>query len=196
MLSTKLLTSVAGTVLLFGAASFASAQTIITGETTDPLNTSTEGDIVIEAESLAVAETDTTEAVDAVEEGVITITNSGNIVTLDSDNSITHNGIIQAEDVDDVVGVLITGGNTGEYTGSGSISLTETFAPEDTDESGTLDGPFAQGENRIGILISGASPFTGNVETTGGNIIIEGNNSAAIRLDANTSITGLSLIHI
>ena len=190
MLSTKLLTSVAGTVLLFGAASFASAQTIITGETTDSLNTSTEGDIVIAAGSLALAETDTTEAVDAVEEGVITITNSGNIVTLDSDNSITHNGIIQAEDVDDVVGVLITGGNTGEYTGSGSISLTETFAPEDTDESGTLDGPFAQGENRIGILISGASPFTGNVETTGGNIIIEGNNSAAIRLDANTSITG------
>jgi len=56
------------------------------------------GDIVIEAEQAAiaaVAATDTAPAVeasDAVAQGIVTGTSSGNFVTLDSDNTIEHNG--------------------------------------------------------------------------------------------------------
>ncbi|MEP6343311.1 MAG: autotransporter outer membrane beta-barrel domain-containing protein [Maricaulaceae bacterium] len=179
MSSKYLLKSVAGTVLLMGLANLSTAQTSVQGETEAPLTTSDSGDITIEAP-------DTTNDIAA---GVVTGTN-GNLVTLDSNNNITNNGTISTEDSDDVVGVLITGGVTGNYTQTGTITHVEDFIPEDTDDSTTIDGPFAIGNNRTGILISGASPFTGNVDIQSGQIAIEGNNSSAIRLASDTTISG------
>ena len=196
MLSKNLLASVAGTVLLLGYSSLSTAQTSISGDAAPPLNTSDLGDITIEAEQAAtdaVPATDTSpaiEAMEAVEAGVVTGVSAGNLVTLDSDNTITNNGTIEATNVDDVVGVLITGGNTGNFTQTGNISLLEDFTSEDTDDDNVVEGPFAEGSNRTGILISGASPFIGNVEIEGGSIGVEGIDSEGIRLAADTSITG------
>ena len=171
MSSTKLLTSVAGTVLLLGFSSLSAAQTSISGsDTAPPLATSDLGDITIEAEQAAtdaVDATDTTSAIpamDAVEQGIVTGTASGNLLTLDSDNDIINNGTITAVDVDDVVGIFVTGGNSGNVTSTGAITLTESFSSEDEDGDGLPDGDFAQGNNRTGILISGASPFIGNID--------------------------------
>ena len=144
MLSKNLLASVAGTVLLLGYSSLSTAQTSISGDAAPPLNTSDLGDITIEAEQAAtdaVPATDTSpaiEAMEAVEAGVVTGVSAGNLVTLDSDNTITNNGTIEATNVDDVVGVLITGGNTGNFTQTGNISLLEDFTSEDTDDDLSL----------------------------------------------------------
>jgi len=71
---------------------------------------------------------------------------------------------------------------------SGAIRITEDFTNEDTDGDAILDGDFAQGSGRSGILISGASPFEGNIELASTSIIdIEGNDSFGINL-TNTSM--------
>jgi len=67
-----------------------------------------------------------------------------------------------------------------------SISLTEDFTPTNTDDDPFTDGAFAEGSGRTGILISGASPFEGNIELAAGSeITVEGNDSFGINL-ANT----------
>lgn len=115
----------------------------------------------------------------------------GTAVTIDSDSNVINEGMITSEDDNDVVGVELQGGNTGSFINRGQIILNETFTPEDTDNSGTLDGPFAQGSGRTGILISGASPFVGDVtQETGGSIAIEGNDSFGIRLAGTTTLQG------
>jgi len=83
------------------------------------------------------------------------------------------------------------GGNTGGFTQTGTILLLEDFDGEDTDGDGVLEGPFAEGSNRTGILISGASPFIGNVEIEDTGVIgVEGIDSEAIRLATETTISG------
>lgn len=149
----------------------AAAQTTVDVDRTTPLITGQDGDIDIVT-------------------GITVSTEGGEVVTINSENDVTNAGLIQTIDDDDTVGVLITGGAVGDYTQTGSISITEDITPEDIDNDGTIDGPFAQGSNRTGILISGASPFTGNVNIDSGAIIIEGNDSAAIRLASDSSISG------
>jgi len=117
------------------------------------------------------------------EDGVITLSVSGPIVTLNSDNTVTNNGGLASVDIDDSVGVLIIGGHAGSLTSEGSISLTEDYDYEDTDDDGDYDGLFAKGSRRYGVRLTGTDAFTGTI-TNSGSITIEGMDSAGISLEA------------
>lgn len=123
--------------------------------------------------------------------GSVVLTQSGAAVTVDSDNVLSNSGIISAEDVNDAIGVNLIGGNNRSFIQAGQISINESFVAEDTDNDGTVDGPFAEGSGRTGILISGASPFAGNVEQQSmASTMVEGNDSFGIRLEATSSLLG------
>ncbi|MET3666663.1 hypothetical protein ABIC66_003290 [Caulobacter sp. 1776] len=134
-------------------------------------------------------------------DGSIKPTTSGAIVTIDSNNKVTNLGTIGTTGVSDGVGVLIIGGRTGSLSNTGTISLLEDYTATDTDSDGDLDGVFAQGSNRIGVRLTNAGTFTGDiVNEAAGAISIEGNNSAGILLEGpvignvtnlgNISVTG------
>jgi len=116
-------------------------------------------------------------------DGVITLSAAGPIITLDSDNTVTMNGGLASVGVDDSVGVLVLGGRTGTLTSAGSISLTEDYDYEDTDEDGDYDGLFAKGYRRYGIRVTGTDAFNGAITNTG-TITIEGMDSAGISVEA------------
>lgn len=127
--------------------------------------------------------------------GDVTITSSGSIaidtadtaiVTVDSDNNVTNSGNINSRDTDNVTGILVDGSRTGSISNAGTIRIDMT-APTALPDSRDI----ATGSGRTGILISGASPFTGNVENASSGLIsIQGQDSAGIRLANNSSITG------
>jgi len=137
----------------------------------------------------------------------ITITSTGSIAvntagstiaTVNSNNTLTNNGSITSNNANDSTGVRIIPGVTGGYTGTGSITLLEDYTRTDTDNDTDLDGPLAQGSNRIGILVEAGGTLNGNIEIAnsnnvatpaGGSISVEGNNSygVSIRSDLNGS---------
>jgi len=160
------------TLVLSSVAAY--GQTTIEDGQTGPLTTSTQnGDVTIATTS------------------TITVPAGATGVVLDSDNVLTNEGNITAEDTDNVTGVNLVGGTARSFINSGQISLTETVVFEDTDEDGSIDGPFAEGTGRTGILISGASPFEGNIEqAASGSVLIEGNDSFGIQLADGASVLG------
>ncbi len=158
--------------------STAMAQVSIDTERTTPISTSSAND------------DGTANDIDITTNGSVVVS-SGTAVTVDSNNSVTNAGTIQMDDANDVTGVELVGGNTGSYTQTGAISIQEDFTATDTDGDNVPDGPFAQGSGRTGILISGASPFVGDVTLdTSSSISIEGNDSFAFRLLENAGLTG------
>lgn len=152
-------------------APYALAQDIST-DTTEPVNTSTidngaAGDITI------------------TEDGSITLSGTeGEVaVTMDSDNNITHNGAILIDDTDSVTGIHLTTDRVGDLSIAGSISLLEDYDREDEDDDGDLDGPFALGDSRFGILLDAGGTHTGDIDLQTESILaVEGNNSAGIWL--------------
>ena len=124
-------------------------------------------------------------------DGSIGVTDTGPAVVLDSDNDLTINGGILIEDVDNATAVEIVGGNTGNFSLSGIIGNNDTTEFTDVDDDNVIDGPFANGTGRTGILISGASPFVGNItmESTAG-IGTAGADSFGIRLMETSGIAG------
>lgn len=120
---------------------------------------------------------------------VVSLEQAGTAVTVNSDNALINAGTISATNVDNVTGVDLQGGSTGSFLHSGSINLTEDLAEENTDDDPFIDTPFAVGSGRTGILVSGASPFTGDVTAEqASSILIEGNNSYGIDL-SNTAMS-------
>ena len=154
---------------LLGALSFsANAQVTISEDSSDQIRTSTSGDVTVENEA--------TVTVDSSRAGLV----------LDSDNDITLAGSVEANNVDGATGVELQGGNEGSYTQTGSITVSEDYTLTNTDDDPFTDGPFAEGQGRTGILISGASPFRGNVELAAGSTVqVQGNDSFGVNL-ANT----------
>ncbi len=168
-----LLASAALPALVLASATTSFAQVTIDTARTTPVDTSTEGNDV------TIAST-----------GSVEVT-SGTAVTVNSDNTVTNSGVITINNADNSTGVELVGGNTGGYSGAGTIQIQEDFAPTDTDNDGVVDGTFAEGTGRTGILISGASPFVGDIDMSAGSSInIEGNDSFAIRLLENAGLTG------
>jgi hypothetical protein len=165
------------TIALLGALSFpAVAQVSVTQDTSEQIRTSTAADDGT-ADDVVVS-TDATVTVDSANPGIV----------VDSNNELILNGVVRSDDVDNVTGVELQGGADRSYTQSGSIQLVEDYTPEDTDDDPFADGPFAVGEGRTGILISGASPFQGNIELAeNSSIAVEGNDSFGINL-ANTPL--------
>src|SRR3546814_9963810 len=97
----------------------------------------------------------------------------GTAVTLDSGNDVKNAGTIQISDASNAAGIRATATGSGAITNSGKIVLDEDYTPKDDDDDGDLDGPFATGSNRFGIVTDGA--FTGSIATSG-EITIDGNN--------------------
>lgn len=120
--------------------------------------------------------------------GSVSVT-SGAAVTVDSSNSLDmDNGssISMAKAADGSVGVLAQGGTTGAITIGGTISLTDDIDEyTDTDKDGDPDGPFASGQNRYGVRVIGSSPKAGDILVeSSGSILVEGNNSYGLSLEA------------
>lgn len=119
--------------------------------------------------------------------GDITIDGSGSIditsgvaVTINSDNSLTNNGLIQNTAESGAVGVLIdasAGDLTGSITNSGQISL-----------PGPVDGSAIENQPAIntGIRLAGPGTLTGSIVTNaGGDILVGGNASYGLNLESN-----------
>ncbi len=162
------------------------------------------------AATAAEIKTDTTAPVatstaDSGSAGDITITDKGeidvsgtpntDIVTVDTDNSVTVEGDLIAEDTDGVTGIHVTTGRAGTILVDGSIQLTEDYDREDLDGDDDDDGPLAVGADRIGILVDDGSAFVGDILLgDSAEITVEGNNSAGIivnpLLDGNLGVAG------
>ena len=163
------------TFALLGALSFsAQAQTSVTDDTSAQILTSTAGTGGV-ADDVTVA-SGATVTVDTARSGII----------VDSDNDLVLDGIVRADDIDNVTAVELQGGADRSYTQNGSIQIVEDYTPADIDDDPFQDEGFAEGEGRTGILISGASPFQGNIELASTSAItVEGNDSYGVNL-ANT----------
>jgi len=128
--------------------------------------------------------------------GAITITSAGSVVppggaavTMDSNHAVTNQGTITIANASNATGILALADTSGDIANGGTITLDEPYTPTDSDNDGDLDGPLALGANRVAILVSGA--HTGRVGQTG-TIVVEGNDSAGIRLAG--PLTG-ALVH-
>ena len=184
MKRTKLVAAVASAPLLL-LAGHATAQLSISTSTSTPVATAT-------AASNAPANIDITSG------GSIGVTSPGVAVTLNSNNTVSNEGQIGFTDQDNSTGIQVLGGHTGSVTNTGSITVTESYAPAlDTNNDGLVTGVFAQGTNRRGILVSGPGTFTGGI-TNQGTITVRGNNSYGVDIEA--PITGnyqsLSLVTV
>ncbi len=123
--------------------------------------------------------------------GDITVTSAGSItidagetaVTVNTSNDVANAGnITSTTGQNNVNGILLQGGNTGNITNSGSIQFLEDFTLTDADADGDLDGNVAVGANRHGIFLQAGPTFTGDILNSG-VISIEGNNSSGITLN-------------
>ena len=173
MKRTTLVAAVASAPLLMLAGA-ASAQLSITTATSTPVATAT-------------AVSGGPGNIDITSTGSIGVTSPGVAVTLNSNNTVSNEGQIGFTDVDNATGILIQGGNTGSVTNTGQITITETYAPTDSNLDGLIDGNFASGGNRYGIVVSGGSPFSGGISETG-TITVHGNGSYGVSIGA--PITG------
>ncbi len=163
------------------------AQVSIATATTAPVRTST-------ANSGAASDVNITTA------GSVTLTSPAAgtaAVTIDSNNSVTNAGTIAIANTNDVVGVRIAPNITGNFTNNGTISLLEDYTRTDTDNDGDLDGPLAQGSNRVGLLVEPGGVMTGNIVMNGG-VNVEGNNSygVSVRSQLNGNYTQNSSVVI
>ena len=149
------------------AAGGAFAQTTVTTARTTPVSTSQGGDV------------------DVAAGGSVVISAAGPTVTLDSNNKVTNEGNITNNNADGAVGVLIRGGNTGSFTNTGQVTVSSDFTGSDSQNSdGLIEAPFASGTGRVGVLLNGAAGFTGDLTLSGGGIIVKGNNSYAVSIEA------------
>ncbi len=153
------------TVLIWAAPAL--AQTTLSSSTTTPQVTSTTGDLTINS-SVSIKPP------------------SGVAVTVDSSNVVTNNGVIQFQNLNNVTGILIQGGNTGSFTNNGTIEVDDTLT-RPTNNSGIPSGPLDNGTGRYGIRLIGPGDFTGDIinATTGTGLLIKGDNSAGISLETN-----------
>lgn len=150
------------TALTFGQAS---ADTTIATATTAPVRTST---ITATGDNIIVSSA-----------GSITLT-SGTAITQDSNHKVTNQGTLKITGANSATGILSTAAS-GDIVNSGTITLDEDYTATDTDSDGDIDGAFAQGSGRTGILIGAA--HAGAIDSSG-TITIEGNQSAGIRVNA------------
>ena len=171
------------------AAAGAQAEIVISTARTTPIQTSNATGTA--ADNIRIASGGSV----AVGTGAAVTLNSNNSVDIDSGGSITI-----ANAADGATGIQVNGGNTGTVTVGGAINITDTLTePKDADEDGDLDGPFAVGTGRYGVRVSGAAPFTGDINTeTSGSIRVEGNNSYGIGVETDVvgSIQSLGTIGV
>lgn len=148
------------------------SQVLIEDARTEPVETAT------------AAEDGTAADVTVQTGGSVTLDTQGPALTLNSDNDLINNGAVTINDVDGATGVLLEGGADRNFTNGGTIGLTEEFNQENTDGDPFADTGFALGSGRTGILVSGASPFQGNITLEEASVIlIEGNESFGVNME-------------
>jgi outer membrane autotransporter protein len=101
---------------------------------------------------------------------------------VNSNNTLTNQGSITYNDVDNAVGVQLQGGVTGSLDNQGAITFTESYSATDSNVDGVVEGPVAKGTNRTGILVTGGT-FTGQISSSG-SVSVQGNNSYGIRIES------------
>jgi len=186
----KLLAAAAALAPLMAASGAQAEFVVSTGRTTPILTSNATGSA---ADNIRLASA-----------GSITLT-SGVAATLDSSHSIdldSGSKITMANAANGATAILARGGNTGNVTVGGVISITDNINSTDdldTDDDGIPDGTFANGTDRYGVRVTGAAPLVGNVliERTGG-ITVEGNNSAGVSIEAplTGNLTSLGAISV
>jgi len=148
--------------------SAAFAETTVTTKQTAPIRTST-------------IKSGAADDIRITAEGSIMLSASATAVTVDSANKVTNEGTVQISNADNSTGISAQAGSSGGIVNNGKIIVDEAYTPTDGDNDGDLDGPFAVGKNRIGIVTAGA--YGGDiVNGAAGAITIEGNDSYGIRL--------------
>src|SRR5690606_1518157 len=125
--------------------------------------------------------------------GSITLDGVGEAaITVNSNNDVTNNGTLSSTNVDNTGGIRILDGYAGTILNSGQINFSDGYAMSDGDNDGDLDGEWATGAGRYGIMLDPGT-FTGNIRSTG-NVNVEGVGSYGIvlngRLDGDGSTTG------
>jgi hypothetical protein len=135
-----------------------------------------------------------TATVDGGKPADIIITSSGSIgvkapgtaVTINSNNSVTNAGQIGFTNIDNAIGVLMEGGSTGNFIGTGTITVTESYTASTNNNNGLLTGAWAQGSDRTAIQVGlpgGSGTVTGGITQTG-VITVQGNDSQGILVQA------------
>lgn len=157
------------------------------------VDTAEAGDVTISTATTTPLQTSQPAAPGDLTPGDVTIAAGGSIaiqagqsaITLNSNNDITSGGTtgLTGANQSNVRGINIVAGFSGVVSNTGPISFIEDYSAADSDNDGDLDGEWAQGVDRIGILLSGAGAHTGNISNSGA-IGIEGDNSYGIRLDS------------
>lgn len=169
----KLLAAAVALAPLAVAAEAARAETVISNARTTPILT-------------ANANSGAADDVRIAAGGSVRVT-SGTAVTLNSSHDVTvdASGSITMADADSgATAILAQGGNSGSVIMNGAISITDGYTAEDTDKDGDLDGPFAEGENRYGIRVTGTTPLDGDVRAgRGSSIQVRGNESYGISVE-------------
>jgi hypothetical protein len=167
--------AVAPVLALIGGAAFAACPAAGTGTAGADIDTGTSCTITPKTGGTTPSTPNTA--------GAGLILNSSNNITVETGTTISNT------DVNNTVGILGLGGNTGNIDNLGAIGLGMSFSASDHNNDGIVDGPFATGTNRIGIQVVGPGVLTGSViNGTGGTITIDGNNSTGISIE--TGITG------
>jgi hypothetical protein len=162
-------TMVSLSALIWAAPALAqTSSTTVSSSSVTPLVTSKAGDVIIST-------------------GVTLHPPSGAAVTIDSNNTVTNNGIIQFQNLNNVVGILANGGFAGAINNNNSIQVDDTSTTT-TDSNGIIHGPFANGTGRFGIQVIGPGLFTGDINNSGAaTISVKGDNSAGISVETNLS---------
>jgi hypothetical protein len=184
----KLLAAAVSLAPLAFAAGAASAQVEITTSTTTPVATATAGS------------GGTPSDLDISSSGSVGLTVPGVAVTLNSSNALTNEGEIGATDINGATGVVIQGGNTGSFTSTGTILITESYVATTDTNDGLLTGVYASGDGRIGLQVVGPGSFNGSITTTGA-ATVHGNGTTSagasaptIGVDIEAPITGSLLM--
>ena len=113
--------------------------------------------------------------------GVAVTVDSNNFVDLDSGSNITLNNSANG-----TTAILVAPTATAaNITIGGTVRVTDDIETyPDTDNDGDLDGPFANGADRFGLRVTGATPLTGNILVeASGTMLAEGANARAISLE-------------
>jgi len=103
--------------------------------------------------------------------GHVAIATPGSTLTINSNNFIDHSGTVESLANANAIGVHILGGFAGNFTAQGS--------------AGAIINVIGNGTGNYGLLLDGASAFTGNITFQPASaIIVYGENSVGVAIDA------------
>ncbi len=128
--------------------------------------------------------------IDIAAGGSVTVSGTIPAVTLNSSNNVTNDGSISIKDVTTgtavapTTGVLLQGGNTGNFSNVGSLGVIGSYTATDTvNKDGIVEAPFAQGSYRDGVRLAGSGALVGSISNVG-SITVNGDASYGISIEA------------